>query len=562
MKIHTVKQGSPEWRELRHYYFTASEAPAMMGCGYISRNDLLNQKALGTTEDIKPAQQALFDRGHTAEAAYRPHAAQRIGGGDLYPITASIEVDGLQLLASSDGVTMAGDVGFEHKLYNAELAAMVAINGEPGPKWYWQLEHQILVLGVEHILFVTSDGTPYKCESCFYESKPERRAALIAGWKQFAADLDAYQPQAEAPQKVVGVSAGGLLSLVVDVKGEVSVASNWVEFRAAANAFIERLKKPIETDQDFADAEVNVKSCEGAEERLAALEGQVLGRVSSIDEVVRLIRGVAEEIRAQRLNLERTVKFRKDSIKAERIAQASADLATHWGGLNVAASGLMPPIAADFAGAAKNKRTIKSLQDALDQALADAKARASTAHQQITSNLELIRGEAHEFVYLFPDLRLVCTKSTEDFVNLLNARRAEEEIRLEKAQQEARQGQQAAAPAPAPQAAVVTAEIHRPGVLDSNPVAQNAPAEPTADSSARINLSRVNAILTPVTLTVAGLTELGFPPVEIVRSSSLYREADIPAICAAIARHVGLVASCVVQPSVRRAIHNPNNSLS
>ena len=50
---------------------------------------------------------------------------------------------------------------------------------------------QLLVSGATRILFTCGDGTEPPAH-CWYESNPERRAALIAGWRQFAADLAAY----------------------------------------------------------------------------------------------------------------------------------------------------------------------------------------------------------------------------------------------------------------------------------------------------------------------------------------------------------------------------------
>ena len=72
MKIVSVTQGSPEWTDLRAQHNTASEAPAMMGASkYQTREQLLRQKATGIVPEVSHHQQALFDRGHAAEAAAR-----------------------------------------------------------------------------------------------------------------------------------------------------------------------------------------------------------------------------------------------------------------------------------------------------------------------------------------------------------------------------------------------------------------------------------------------------------------------------------------------------------
>lgn len=71
MKVHNVQQGTPEWHALRSSYFTASEAPAMMGASkFQTRNDLLTMKKTGIVPDVTPQQQAAFEKpertGHQA----------------------------------------------------------------------------------------------------------------------------------------------------------------------------------------------------------------------------------------------------------------------------------------------------------------------------------------------------------------------------------------------------------------------------------------------------------------------------------------------------------------
>lgn len=523
MIVHNLKQGTPEWRQLRAKHFTASEAPAMMGCGYISRNDLLKQKALGIIEEPTPEQQRLYDRGHKAEARYRPIAAKLIGGGDLYPITASIEHQSLKLLASSDGVTMMGDSAFEHKLLNQSLVEMMTRDGEPGPKWYWQLEQQILVLGVERILFVTSDGTEENSSYCWYTSKPERRAALIAGWKQFAEDLASYKHQEQAPKLIGAAAVAGLPAIQVDVSGDVVVKSNFDEFRAAAAAFAESLRKPPETDQDFADAEANIKRCEDVEGRLASAREGVLARVSSIDQVVGTINEVSEMVRAARLNLEKLVKYKKDSIKAERIASATADLAMYVGALNAKLGDVqMPSVRANFQEAAKNKRTLKSLQDALDQELANAKTEANAYFVTISDNIGLLKDGGEDLTFLFPDLQSVCTKQAEDFANLLEQRRRQHAERI-------------AATAAAAPVAPVASEPAQAAIEDPFQAVATAQVD---DSGKTLSLGQINKHIAPISISSAGLAELGFEPVNTSGRAQLYRVADVPRMCIAIANRM------------------------
>lgn len=223
MKTLNLKQGTPEWIEARTKYFTASEAPAMLGLSkYKTRDALLREKSSGLVEDVDHAKQRLFDRGHEAEAAARPLAEDFIGD-ELYPATGTLEVDGLPLLASFDGITMSEDLLWENKLWNGGLAADIEA-GVIGDTYWPQLEQQLLVSGAAKVYFTASDGTAENTVGMWYQSVPKRRQQLIAGWKQFADDLANYVPVEVIPAAVAAPTEG-FGALVLKVEGRV-VACN------------------------------------------------------------------------------------------------------------------------------------------------------------------------------------------------------------------------------------------------------------------------------------------------------------------------------------------------
>ncbi len=198
MKLIDIQQGSSEWLALRLGYFTASEAPAMMGDSpYTRRVELLYQKASGYRPVVTPYQQKKFDEGHAAEANVRP-LVERREGLELFPVTAVHTVNNLPLLASFDGLNLDKTLIFEHKLWNQKLVAQIEREGL-GPLYYWQLEHQLLVAEqAERVLFVCSDGTADNFRYVYYESQENRRDALIAGWQQFQTDLEQYKTDLES----------------------------------------------------------------------------------------------------------------------------------------------------------------------------------------------------------------------------------------------------------------------------------------------------------------------------------------------------------------------------
>ena len=189
MQVHNLIQGSSEWLAFRETHYTSSDAAAMLGlCKYKTREALLYEKKTGYRPTHSAATQALFEKGHQAEAQDRAHTEELIGEG-LSPIVGSRGI----LAASFDGVTFGNAVIYEHKLYNASLADYIAANQDL-PDTHWpQVEQALHVSGAKHCIFVTSDGIPGgKRVELVYESKAGRIEQILEGWVLFAADLDAF----------------------------------------------------------------------------------------------------------------------------------------------------------------------------------------------------------------------------------------------------------------------------------------------------------------------------------------------------------------------------------
>lgn len=421
MKIHNVAQGSEAWHALRANYFTASEAPAMMGASkQMKRTELLHAKKTGLDRDVSWwVQKNLFDKGHEAEALARPILEARIGE-DLFPVVGT-EGD---LLASLDGCTILGDVLFEHKMWNEQLAADVRA-GILDPHYYWQLEQQLLVSGAEKVIFVCSDGTEENFVSMEYAPVPGRAATLVAGWKQFQADLLDFTP-AEAVPEAVGKTPESLPALRIEVTGMVT-ASNLEQFKAHSLAVFGSINTELETDQHFADAEKAVKWCGDVEERLEAAKQHALSQTESIDALFRTIDEISAEARAKRLMLDKLVKARKLSIREDIVMTAAKALQTHIDQINTSLGGKarMPAVPADFAGAIKGKKTISSLRDSADSELARAKIAASQIGDSIRSNLASLDELAADYLFLFNDVQQLVMKANDDLVALIKVRISE-----------------------------------------------------------------------------------------------------------------------------------------
>lgn len=419
MKIHNVAQGSAEWLALRAKFRTASEAPAMMGASkYQSRTDLLIAKKTGITTDVTPSQQFIFEKGHATEALARP-LTEALIGEELYPIVAT---EG-NLLASMDGATMLGETLFEHKLWNESVVAQVNA-GDLAPHYYWQLEQQLLVSGAERVIFVCSDGTPENFVHMEYRPVAGRAAQLIEGWKQFEADLANFE-MADAPSIVVGKAPDELPALRIELTGMVT-ASNLKVFEDSALAVIDSVKTTLSTDQDFADAKKAVKWCGDVEEAVAAAKKQALSQTQSIDELFSSLDRISAHARETRLKVDKLVKAQELLVKTSIKQKAELALADHIAAINKTLGKVtLPHVVSDFAGAMKNKRTIASLQDAVDTELARAKIDASQAADGIRLNLTSLAELAVDHAFLFSDAQQLVAKTNDDLVTLIKFRISE-----------------------------------------------------------------------------------------------------------------------------------------
>lgn len=471
MKIHNVAQGSAEWLALRAEYRTASEAPAMMGASkYQTRTDLLAAKKTGITPDITPSQQFIFDKGHATEAMARP-LAEALIGEELYPIVAT---EG-NLLASMDGATMLGETLFEHKLWNESVVAQVKA-GDLSPHYYWQLEQQLLVSGADRVIFVCSDGTPENFVHMEYQPVAGRAAQLIEGWKQFEADLANFE-MADAPSIVVGKTPDELPALRIELTGMVT-ASNLKVFEDSALAVIDSVKTTLSTDQDFADAKKAVKWCGDVEEAVAAAKKQALSQTQSIDELFSSLDRISAHARETRLKVDKLVKAQELLVKTSIKQKAELALADHIAAINKTLGKVtLPHVVSDFVGAMKNKRTIASLQDAVDTELARAKIDASQAADGIRLNLTSLAELAVDHAFLFSDVQQLVAKANDDLVTLIKFRISEhQKSEREKADAkriaEEQEAQRLAAIKPEP----VVEKVAVPGPVRAAPVQTAAPA--------------------------------------------------------------------------------------
>lgn len=592
MNMHDFVQGSDAWHQHRARSLNASELAVAMGLpGYISRNQLIEQKATGVVPEVDEHTQRRFDAGHQIEDAARAIAEEMLGE-ELYPAVLSGETDGLNLSASLDGLTMCRTIAWECKTLNADLRASLE-SGQIPERYHPQLEQGLMLSGARKCLFMASDGTPENTLNAWYVSRPELRAQIIPAWRQFVADVAAYVPSAK-PEPVMAAPVEALPAVRVQVSGQLAVLSNLPEWGAALREFIARIPEVPATDEDFAYTDKACKALKQAEERLDAAEDSALAQMADVETMRRLVAELKNLARTTRLHREKLVTARKAAIKAEIIEAGKQAFARHLRELNAAMlSDYMPQIPADFAGAASGLKTIDSLRNAVDTELARAKIAANEVATKIQANLQTIKASGLELY----DTAALVLKAPDDLAAIIAQRQAAEKakqeaqrerIRAEEAARLEREAAQAKARAEAEaqrereriiaqaeaearaaaaaeraridaeiaqaeaqitrerfaaQAAEAAAALARAEAAYTPPKAPPAPvvAAPTtpgpADDGERLTLGAINARLAPISVTVAGLSQLGVEPVAMDKAARLYRACDFPAICRAISEH-------------------------
>ena len=589
MKTLNLIPGTPEWLFHRSRHYNASDAPAMMGASpHKTRTELLREMHVGVSREVSDfVQQRVYDPGHEFEALARP-LADDILGDMLFPIVGVLE--GTLYSASFDGITVDNTPHWEHKRLNDVLRAALPAHGVGGPEvgaalpllYTMQMEHQCMVSGGERVLFTASewDGDRLiEARHCWYHADAELRANIIAGWAQFDRDLKAYTLPPATEAAPVGKAPETLPALLINVTGAVT-NSNLPEFKATALAAIRSVNRTLKTDEDFADARKAVKWCEEVESKLARAKEHALSQTASIDALFKALDDIAAESKAVRLDLDKLITKRNGEVKDEAVVAARKALDEHIAKLNAELAPVrLQPIAADFAGAIKGKRSIAAMQDALNGVVTVGKIAADNEARALRANIAAFQKDAAGFEFLFSDFGQVVHKGADDFALLVQSRigahkaaeqRKREEAERQRQESEARAAAQrqaeeaarAAAAQAAAAAAASAAAVPPPAPIVSPqaaPVPQTAPivaatpapVAPRADEPATLNLGAICGRL-GFTVTAQFLSDtLHIAPAAVGRATSkLYTERQFRLICTQLVSHVGAMAELYSRDAV------------
>lgn len=422
--IENLVQGSPEWLAHRRKYGNASEAPAMLALSpYITRNKLLEMKKLGTDQEFSDfVQTHVLDKGHEVEEKARKILESRLGE-PLHPV---VGVEG-NLSVSFDGLTKDGRIGFECKQWNENLADLVEFGTVPDSHMP-QVQQQLMLSGAEKVIFVVSDGTEDKFVTCDVYPDEDWFKRLRTGWAQFFKDLETYEYV--EPEKAPEVAViKPLPSVSMLVSAEVK-KSNLPAFVSAAESFIANINTDLVTDEDFANAEQTVKFCKDAEAQLQATKEGVIAQTESLDEALKTLDHIKEQLRQKRLTLDKLVKSEKENRKNALIQNAQESWREFIKGLEHGRQ--LDSFEPDFANAIKGKKLLTAMQNAVDSALANAKVEAQIENDRLAENMEEYQTQASGYEYLFNDLNSILHHPRDAFVAIISSRIAQHKVQEEK----------------------------------------------------------------------------------------------------------------------------------
>ncbi|MEE9223072.1 MAG: YqaJ viral recombinase family protein [Nitrosomonadaceae bacterium] len=429
-------QGSTEWLDARLNHCCASEAPAMMNVSkYVSRKKLLDVKKGWKEPALSSFKEKLFAKGHESEDSAR-EITQLEYCEDFPPVVGLREVEGIKFLASFDGLEggKQQSLPWEHKEFNEKLAENVR-NTVLEPHYYWQLEHQALVADYPRVLFTCSDGTEDRRVSMIYHSVPERRAALIAGWKQFLIDLEGHEIEAKQ-ELIVAQEVEALPAITFKMEGTLIVSNIKDCLPIVKDRAEQEMNRVLETEQDFTDKDAFNKATKAARVKLNTIlklaEGEFeswaefSGTVAEFDTVLQKMQSAGEK------QVTKQKKEKKEKIIAD--SEAKVREYTVEQETRLKASITLDLLIPDFFDAMKGKR-VGSWQGIADDEIANIKSVINQKMERFLDNIGFIRETAADYKFLFNDLQQIIDQASEPFQAVVKSRiadhKAAEEKRLE-----------------------------------------------------------------------------------------------------------------------------------
>jgi predicted phage-related endonuclease len=365
MKTHNHAQGSDSWHAHRAQCFNASDAPAMLGMLALQHARRLAARVRhGLRPKSTPARSAASTMGtaskrsparwpsRSSATTSRPSWAARTSASPGRWAHRSTAHDARRhVLRAQDAQRRACGPCLRQRRSGAHL-----------PNHYRaQMEQQLLVSGATRVLFMATKWDGDDCveaKHCWYESDKGLRKQLLVGWKQFDADLAAYEPGEAAPTPPSPRPSKPCRRSPRASKGSWRCTATSTPSGPKLRGFISKIPEKPTTDQEFADCDAACKALKKAEDALDGAESSALGQVQSVEVLTRTIADLRNVARTARLASEKVVKARKEQIRLDEVQRGKRALEAHVHKLNEQiGQPFMPAVAADFGAVISGKKT-------------------------------------------------------------------------------------------------------------------------------------------------------------------------------------------------------------
>lgn len=207
--------------------------------------------------------------------------------------------------------------------------------------------------------------------------------------------------------------------LVIRISGAVQ-QSNLAEFEETALAVIASINTDLQTDDDFAQAEENIKSCQLIETRLKNAKNDALNNTKEISDIISTIDRLDAKFRQTRLDLNGKVKTEKESRKNEILNAAKRGLE-----LSVSQSPVKHGFVIDWKAlqeAIKGKRFLSKMREAVNEVAVHQLAELSVLEVNFKANIIEIEKAEKEYPGLFPDKKNLALSSPEVVAAMIESR--------------------------------------------------------------------------------------------------------------------------------------------
>jgi len=207
--------------------------------------------------------------------------------------------------------------------------------------------------------------------------------------------------------------------LILRITGSVQ-QSNLAEFERNAMSVIATIKTDLQTDDDFATAEENIKSCKLIEIRVGQARNDALQSTKEIADLVDAVERIERKFRDTRLILERQVKTEKEKRKSEIVAESvrkiekilSVSRVKHGFSVNFQA----------INEAVKGKKSITKMREAVGEVFEAEKQRLIALEGDYLINIAAIEQSEAEFPGLFPDKKNLALSDPEVVTAMIESR--------------------------------------------------------------------------------------------------------------------------------------------